>query len=44
MGDKIIKSRQSNFDLLRIISTIAVVLIHVNAIVADSNNIIISWI
>ena len=39
MGDKIIKSRQSNFDLLRIISTISVVLIHVNATVADSNNI-----
>lgn len=39
MGDKIIKSRQSNFDLLRIISTFAVVLIHVNANVADSNNI-----
>lgn len=32
-------NRQSNFDLLRIISTIAVVLIHVNANVADSNNI-----
>lgn len=39
MGKKIIKSRQSNFDLLRIISTFAVVLIHVNANVADSNNI-----
>lgn len=39
MGDKIIKSRQSNFDLLRIISTISVVLIHVNATVANSNNI-----
>lgn len=39
MGDKIIKSRQSNYDLLRIISTFAVVLIHVNANVADSNNI-----
>lgn len=39
MGDKIIKSRQSNYDLLRIISTIAIVLIHVNATVADSNNI-----
>lgn len=39
MGDKIIKSRQSNYDLLRIISTFAVVLIHVNATVADSNNI-----
>lgn len=32
-------NRQSNFDLLRIISTFAVVLIHVNANVADSNNI-----
>lgn len=32
-------NRQSNYDLLRIISTIAVVLIHVNANVADSNNI-----
>lgn len=31
--------RQSNYDLLRIISTFAVVLIHVNANVADSNNI-----
>lgn len=39
MGKKIIKSRQSNFDLLRIISTISVVLIHVNATVANSNNI-----
>lgn len=39
MGDKIIKSRQSNYDLLRIISTISVVLIHVNATVANSNNI-----
>ena len=39
MGNQIIKSRQSNFDLLRIISTFAVVLIHVNANVADSNNI-----
>ena len=39
MGDKIIKSRQSNYDLLRLISTFAVVLIHVNANVADSNNI-----
>lgn len=32
-------NRQSNYDLLRIISTFAVVLIHVNANVADSNNI-----
>ena len=32
-------NRQCNFDLLRIISTFAVVLIHVNANVADSNNI-----
>ena len=32
-------NRQSNFDLLRIISTFAVVLIHVNATVANSNNI-----
>lgn len=32
-------NRQGNYDLLRIISTIAVVLIHVNATVADSNNI-----
>lgn len=32
-------NRQSNFDLLRIISTFAVVLIHVNTNVADSNNI-----
>ena len=39
MGNQIIKSRQSNFDLLRIISTFAVVLIHVNANVAASNNI-----
>lgn len=39
MGNQIIKSRQSNFDLLRIISTFAVVLIHVNATVANSNNI-----
>lgn len=33
-------NRQSNYDLLRIISTFAVVLIHVNANVADSNNIL----
>lgn len=32
-------NRQSNYDLLIIISTFAVVLIHVNANVADSNNI-----
>lgn len=32
-------NRQSNYDLLRIISTISVVLIHVNATVANSNNI-----
>lgn len=39
MGNQIIKSRQSNFDLLRIISTLTVVAFHVSKNVADSNNI-----
>ena len=39
MGDKIIKSRQSNFDLLRIISTLTVVAFHVSKSVANDTNI-----
>lgn len=39
MGKKIIKSRQSNFDLLRIISTLTVVAFHVSKSVANDTNI-----
>lgn len=39
MGDKIIKSRQSNYDLLRIISTLAVVAFHVSKNVDNDTNI-----
>lgn len=39
MGNQIIKSRQSNFDLLRIISTLTVVAFHVSKSVANDTNI-----